>query len=321
MNIAAQIATNPAAAPTAIFPKDFDWPKISLVTAVYNGADFLDATICSVLQQGYPNLQYIVVDDGSTDATPEIIAKYRRYLAYTTRHTNRGLYASLNAGYAHASGEVMGWINASDMLHINSLFVVGSLFRQLPEVRWITGRPTILSTSGLVVSVPADLPRWSRLPLLLSTNLYVPGLPATNQYVQQESTFWRKSLWEDAGGALSTAYRAEGDYELWIRFFRHAELYSVDALIGGYRRHEESLSSSNFARYHGTCETIADGEFALVPDGAFLRNFKRITGSLRNVPIARFLWDQIAVRGFYSLLARKAPPAIFYRGDRWVVGR
>lgn len=321
MNIAAPIAANPAAAPPVIFPKDFDWPKISLVTAVYNGAEFLDATICSVLQQGYPNLEYIIVDDGSTDATPEIIAKYRPYVAYTTRHANRGLYGSLNAGYAHASGEIMGWLNASDMLHINSLFVVGSLFRQLPEVRWVTGRPTILSASGLVVGVAPDLPRWSRLTMLLGTDLYVPGLPGANRYIQQESTFWRKSLWEDAGGALSTTYRAEGDYELWLRFFRHDDLYSVDALIGGYRRHEDSLSSSNFDRYHRTCETIAAAELALAPHGGFLRDFKRLTSALRKLPILRFLWDQIAVRGLYGLLARKAPPPIFYHGDRWTVSR
>ena len=321
MNIIADIPPESLAAPTADFPKNFKWPKISLVTAVYNGADFLDATICSVLQQGYPNLEYIIVDDGSTDSTPDIIRKYEKYLSYTTRHSNRGLYASLNVGYAQSSGEIMGWLNSSDMLHINSLFVVGSLFAELQKVRWITGRPTVLSRTGLVVEVAPNLPRWSKLPTLLSTNMYVPGLPTSNQYIQQESTFWRRSLWEDAGAALSTDYRAEGDYELWVRFFRHAELYTVEALIGGYRRHEESLSSSNFSRYHRTCESVADREIALTTHGALLRDFKRLTGALRKAPGIRSLWDRIAVRGLYNFLSRSAPPPISYLGDRWVIGK
>jgi glycosyltransferase involved in cell wall biosynthesis len=305
--------------PIAIFPKDFVWPRISMVTAVYNGAAYLEATICSLLQQGYPNLEYIIIDDGSTDRTPEIIRKYERHLTYTTRHTNRGLYASLNVGYARSTGEIMGWLNASDMLHVNGLFVVGSVFAQFADIKWITGRPTLFSSSGMTVQVAAQLPRWSRYPFLFATKEYVPGLASTNQYIQQESTFWRRGLWEVAGGSMETAYRAEGDFDLWVRFFRHAPLYSVDALIGGYRRHEDALSSSNIDRYSRTCETIVERELDSVRWGKSLKLFKRLTRSIRQVPIVRWIWGEIAVRGLYHILSRSRPPILEHNNDKWVI--
>src|SRR5215813_5125108 len=210
------------------------WPRITIVTAVYNGERYLDSTIRSVLEQGYPQLEYIVVNDGSTDGTAEIIRAHQGRLAKVIEQPNRGLYAALNAGFAQSSGEVMGWLNASDLLHVNGLSVVGSIFRSFQDVEWITGRATKFNEQGMTVEIK-EPPHWTRLRFLAGAN----------RYIQQESTFWRRSLWERAGGYVNEAYRAEGDFELWVRFFRHARLYPVDALIGGYRFHEDALSWSN----------------------------------------------------------------------------
>src|ERR1700738_3745253 len=226
-----------------------DWPKITLVTAVYNGEEYLEATMRSIVNQEYPNLEYIVVDDGSTDGTARIIRKYEREVSCWISQANQGLYAALNAGFARSTGEIMGWLNSSDMLQVNGLFTVGSIFRGLRDVEWITGRPTKISATGMTVDV-LPIPRWSRERFLAGAN----------RYIQQESTFWRRSLWERAGGRLSTGYRAEGDFELWVRFFRHARLYSVNALIGGYRLHDGALSSSNMERYNQNCDEIAARE-------------------------------------------------------------
>src|SRR5437868_10792764 len=114
-----------------------EWPKITLITAVFNGEEYLEATIRSIVNQGYPNLEYIVVDDGSTDRTEQIIRKYQRELHCSFSQPNEGLFAALNAGFAKSSGEIMGWLNSSDLLQVNGLFTVGSIFRQLHEVEWI----------------------------------------------------------------------------------------------------------------------------------------------------------------------------------------
>lgn len=284
------------------------WPKITVVTAVYNGEEYLEATMRSIVNQRYPNLEYIVVDDGSTDRTAEIIGKYEQEISGWLRQTNQGLYAALNAGFARSSGEIMGWLNSSDMLQVNGLFTVGSIFRELRELEWITGRPTKISATGMTIDV-LPLPRWSRERFLAGAN----------KYIQQESTFWRRSLWERAGGRLSTEFRAEGDFELWVRFFRHARLHSVNALIGGYRLHDRALSSSNMERYNRNCDAIAAREVAGLTGfrKTAIKTFRWISEAVKPIPKVRGLWHRAAVRGLYQLPARDWPAVIEYGEDAW----
>jgi glycosyltransferase involved in cell wall biosynthesis len=179
------------------------WPRITIVTAVYNGEEYLEAAIRSILNQGYPNLEYFIVDGGSTDGTLRIIRKYETQITGWISEPDKGIYDALNKGFARATGEVMGWLNASDQLHINGLFVVGSVFGALANVEWITGRPTKFRVDGMTIAV-MDLPRWSRYRFLAGAN----------RYIQQESTFWRRSLWERTGSHVDASLRAEGDFEL-----------------------------------------------------------------------------------------------------------
>ncbi len=289
-----------------------EWPKITLVTAVYNGEKYLEATMRSIVNQGYPNLEYIVVDDGSTDGTAEIIRKYEEHLTCWFSQANQGLYAALNAGFARSTGEIMGWLNSSDMLQANGLFTVGSIFRELRDVEWITGRPTKISAAGMTIDVLPIL-RWSRERFLAGAN----------KYIQQESTFWRRSLWERAGGRLSTEFRAEGDFELWTRFFRHAPLYSVNALIGGYRLHEGALSASNMERYNRNCDEIAAREVERLSGGmrAALKAFRWISKAVKPIPKVRGVWHRLAIRGLYRVPGPDWPPVIEYGENSWRLRR
>ena len=285
-----------------------EWPKITVVTAVYNGAEYLEATIRSVVEQGYPNLEYIVVDDGSTDGTVGIIQKYERYVSCWLSQANAGLFAALNAGFARSTGEIMGWLNSSDLLQTNGLFTVGSVFAGLREVEWITGRPTKISATGMTIDV-LPVPRWSRERFLAGAN----------KYIQQESTFWRRSLWEKAGGYVDAAYRAEGDFELWVRFFRHARLYSVNALIGGYRLHDGALSSSNMERYNRNCDAIATREVETLTGSkrAAVKAFRWISEAVKTIPKVRGLWHRAAINNLYWMRGRDWPAVIEYGADGW----
>src|SRR2546423_5595900 len=118
------------------------WPRIALVTPVRNSGKYLEATIRSVLAQDYPNLDYFIVDGGSTDNSVEIIRKYEERISGWISEPDQGMYDAINKGFARTSGEIMGWISATDMLHTGGLKVVGSVFRDLPEVEWITGLPS-----------------------------------------------------------------------------------------------------------------------------------------------------------------------------------
>jgi len=293
-------------------PKTTEWPRITLVTAVYNGEEYLEATIRSIVNQGYPNLEYIVVDDGSTDRTAEIIRKYEREVSCWFSQANQGLYAALNAGFARSTGEIMGWLNSSDMLQVNGLFTVGSIFRELRDVEWITGRPTKISATGMTIDV-LPIPRWSR-------GRFLAG---ANKYIQQESTFWRRSLWKRAGGRLSTEYGAEGDFELWVRFFRHARLHSVNALIGGYRLHDHALSSSNMERYNRNCDEIAAREVESLQGGrrAAVKTFRWISRAVKPIPKVRGLWHRVAIRSLYGMHGPDWSPVIEYGEESWRIRR
>src|ERR1700726_168770 len=138
------------------------WPRISLVTPVFNSARYIEQTIQSVISQQYPNLEYFIIDGGSADGSLEIIRKYERQLSGWTSEPDNGMYDALNRGFARPSGEIMGWISATDLLHTGSLFVVGSVFKVLAQVEWITARPTGFSDEGMAVAVSPSLKRWSR---------------------------------------------------------------------------------------------------------------------------------------------------------------
>ncbi|MCG6552964.1 MAG: glycosyltransferase [Candidatus Magnetominusculus sp. LBB02] len=204
-------------------------PKITIVTPSYNQGQYLEECILSILGQGYPNLEYIIMDGGSSDNSAEIIKKYEDRLAYSKSAPDDGQYAAINEGLKRATGDIMGWLNSDDKLHDGALWLVALVFSAMPEVQWIMGRPTVWGEDGVLSNVLTPLPLWSR-------QMYLEGRIGP-PHIQQESVFWRRALWEAAGGHLDTSLKYAGDMELWARFFRFADLYSVDALIGGIRNH------------------------------------------------------------------------------------
>ena len=105
-----------------------EWPRISLVTPVFNSVRYLEQAIQSVISQQYPNLEYFIMDGGSTDGSVDVIRKYEAHLSGWTSGPDNGMYDALNRGFERSSGEIMGWISATDLLHTRSLFVVGSVF-------------------------------------------------------------------------------------------------------------------------------------------------------------------------------------------------
>src|SRR5712672_634542 len=112
-------------------------PKISLVTPSFNQGSFLEETIRSVLDQNYPNLEYVVIDGGSTDGSVEIIKKYERRLTWWISAPDGGQYEAINKGFARTTGEIMAWLNADDKYLPWTLSVVGDLMSTLPQVEWL----------------------------------------------------------------------------------------------------------------------------------------------------------------------------------------
>ena len=212
--------------PTGLPLTDGPFPRISVVTPNFNGAEFLERTLKSVLDQNYPNLEYIVVDGGSSDGSREIIERYRSRLAQVVIERDEGHYDAVAKGFALATGEIFAWLNSDDVYMPWTLRTVAQIFSEHPQCEWITGVPTALH-EGVARKVASLLPYPREM---IALGLYRHGGLG---FIQQESTFWRGALYRAAGG-LDHRLKLAGDYELWIRFASHSELVAVSSILGGF---------------------------------------------------------------------------------------
>lgn len=225
------------------------WPKISIVTPSFNQGQYLEETIQSVLNQNYANLEYIIVDGGSTDNSVDVIRKYEDQLAYWVSEPDLGQYNGINKGFARSTGEIMTWLNSDDKLVSGALSAVASIFTTLPQIKWLTGNlPITWNKYGQAYNCP-NLGGFNRTAFFRGANL--PGCSwYARCWIQQESTFWRRSLWEESGGHIDDSLNYAGDFELWARFYQYADLYAVNALIGGFRNHGNQKTGLGMEQYY-----------------------------------------------------------------------
>src|SRR5262249_43771741 len=154
---------------------------------------------------------------GSTDGSIDVIRKYEDRLAYWVSEPDAGQYAALNKGFAHTTGEIMAWLNSDDKYVEWTLSTVAEVMTELPKIEWLTSRFHLFwDERGRAMRCESH-PGFSRELVLRGGTLPGCGWPAW-AFIQQESTFWRRSLWEKTGGRLNTNYSFAGDYDLWIRF-------------------------------------------------------------------------------------------------------
>ena len=218
------------------------FPKISIVTPSFNSKELIADTINSVLGQNYPNLEYIMIDGGSTDGTAHIIEQFSSKLSYWHSEKDGGQYDAINQGFAKSTGEIMCWLNADDMLLPRSLFVVAEVFDQLKQVEWLSSlQPASWDASGHLAEV-RTLPGFSKQGFL--DGLYLPTTAKKGYWMQQESTFWRRSLWEKAGSSIPS-YHLAGDFALWCKFYEYAELCGITYPLSGFRMIEGQRSEDH----------------------------------------------------------------------------
>ncbi len=219
-------------------------PRISVVTPSFEQAEYLEATLRSVVSQVYPGLEYVVVDGGSSDGSVDIIRAHESHLASWSSDPDDGHADAVNKGFARTSGEVMCWINSSDLQYPWTLATVGQIFAELPDVQWIMGIPTLIGDR--------DDPRSVRAGYCNAYDI----LAGNYRSIQQESVFWRRGLWERAGGRLNTRFKRAADFDLWLRFFRLAPLHHVETVLGGFRVHEDRLGDVGRGLYQREAEEL-----------------------------------------------------------------
>lgn len=213
-----------------------NYPKISIVTPVYNQVQYLEQTILSIIKQGYPNLEYIIIDGGSTDGTVDVIKKYESQLAYWVSEPDKGMYHAIQKGFEHSTGEIMCWLNSDDVFFDKCLFAISYIFMHHPEIEWFSGKSATIDADGVILGVDdidgIDSIRFCKYDFYLNRGFWVP----------QSSTIWRRSIWNKIGASLDTNLRLAGDFDLWLRFINIAPQYVANTLIGTYRLREGQLS-------------------------------------------------------------------------------
>lgn len=218
------------------------WPKITVVTPSFNQAGFIEQTLQSVLNQHYPNLEYYVVDGGSTDGTVEILRRYSERLTGWVSESDDGQSSAINKGFARSQGDVMTWLNSDDQLAEDALWIAGEIFATQPKVAWLTGKLANMSADGRMTTVcDHDL----SASFLIRRGWHHAKMFG---FLQQEGTFWRRELWDEAGGYVDTQRHYSLDFELWKRFSQHAELVTVPTVLGKFRL-QPGQKSQNVAGY------------------------------------------------------------------------
>ncbi len=223
------------------------FPGISIVTPCFNSERFLEKTIQSILSQNYPNLEYIIVDGGSRDGSIEIIKKYNRYLSYWISEPDDGIYDAINKGFARSTGEIMAWSPASDLYVSDAFLTVSNIFLQIPQIEWLTSIYKISCNDAGEEIAQYKVEGFDKRAFKRGQNCL--GLPGSKYNIQQQSTFWRRSLWEKVGGRMETKYRSAGDFELWSRFYKYSELWAVNKPLGIFRNHKHQISVEHSQLY------------------------------------------------------------------------
>ena len=215
------------------------WPRISMVTPSYNQGQYLEETIRSVLLQGYPDLEYIVIDGGSSDASREIIQKYQRWLSYWVSEPDRGQSSAINKGLQRVTGDVFNWMNSDDFLLPQSLQCVAEAYGDNPEA---------LLAGDVLFQYDVSQKR--------------ERVPQTHLDFKRLVEFWNNSMssFSPQGifvpmqlmkkvGRLDEELHYAFDYDLFCRLTATAGAVYVKEPLAVYRYHPASKSVAQFHRF------------------------------------------------------------------------
>lgn len=215
-------------------------PRITVITPSFNQGEFIEQTIRSVLDQGYPNLEYLVMDGGSTDCTLEVLERYKGQLQYVSE-PDRGQSHAINKGLHMASGEILCYLNSDDLLAPGALQKVGYFFRAHPQAHWLTGRCRMVDENGNEVRRSITL--YKNLWLSTRSRLVLAIL----NYISQPATFWTRQVVEQVG-YFSEHWNYAMDYEFWLRIGKQYPLYVLNEDLAHFRVHSKSKGGTGAVR-------------------------------------------------------------------------
>lgn len=265
------------------------WPKISIVTPSYNQGQFLDKAISSVLNQNYQNLEYILIDGGSSDSSIEVIKKYEKKISYWVSEPDEGQSDAINKGFSKATGEIFGWLNSDDYYLSDALYNVAKTFIENPDVDVVVGEADKINIKGALIYT-------SKVPELSLDSFFHwrdKTRPSGTGNFLQPACFFSKKAWADCG-----PLRMDLDYcmdvALWIEFskkLKFAPLHKKIAIAVG----------------HDQAKTTKELEKTAVEVGLLLSSYGG------HEIVKKELFDLAAELNFYKRGINKIKKNIIYR--------
>lgn len=210
-------------------------PLITVITPSLNQGSFIEATIRSVLEQGYPNLEYIVMDGGSTDNTLEILKHYGDSIRWVSEKDS-GQSNAINKALRIASGEIIAFLNSDDQYTPGTLLAVGQFFASHPDASWITGQCRMIDENGVEC----------RRLITLYKNFWLffhsYKMLLIIDYISQPATFWRRRVFETVGNFDENEHYTF-DYDFSLRVGQHFKLFRLNRYLAAFRIHPSSKGS------------------------------------------------------------------------------
>jgi glycosyltransferase involved in cell wall biosynthesis len=280
--------------------------NISIITPSFNSSPFLGITIDSVKLQKYPNLEYIVIDGGSTDCSVDIIKKNETHLAYWTSEPDNGQSHAINKGIQKVTGTIINWLNADDYYEPETLSKVAGAFEQ-KEAKVVMGKSRLFQGGKTI--------QYSR-----GTDVYLGNLSKTIGWarIDQPETFFRKEAWEKVG-LLNEQLHYIMDREWWMRYlyeFGLEGIVKIDDILVNFRLHDQSKTVSAGSRFqieHDTIFYILSTLLKNVDLDGFLRTNLRLDLNIDSE--IRHWTEKHIVEGSFNYYLLKRSEELYYQGE------
>jgi glycosyltransferase involved in cell wall biosynthesis len=231
-----------------------EYPLVTIVTPSLNQAPFLEEAMLSVLRQGYPAIEYIVIDGGSTDDSVETIRRYRGRLAYWVSEPDAGQSNAINKGFTHGTGTILAWLNADDLLAPSAVNIAVRFLEAEPDVGLVYGDRVEIDAKGNTIGQLRCPP-------------HDPNMFRKDVTLPQETVFFRTEVFKATGG-LDESLHFAMDLDLWCKIARVARMRHIPTFLACFRRHEQSKSvvydaaeDATHQRYHEERELVMKRHF------------------------------------------------------------
>jgi len=216
-----------------VFNTNTDWPKITIITPSFNQGEFLEETIRSVLLQNYPNLEYIIIDGGSTDESVEIIKKYEPWISYWVSEKDRGQSHAINKGLRKTSGDIVNWLNSDDFYEPQALLKIANKFKESKNIEAVLGVTNVFG--GDEKNILSKTP--------FGDYFY----NFSKAKIEQPATFFSGNFFKEINQVDEDLHLAM-DLDIWIKFLLSKKLdqiAEIDDVIVNFRKHEDSKTVNN----------------------------------------------------------------------------